>query len=57
MKILGNYHDFYLNTDVLFIGTCLEYYTLDHHCFSSLGLNWDAMLKINTGMYLFVEKV
>ena len=49
-----------------FINTCSEYYGLDlcHH-FSSPGLSWDAMLKMNgikleliseIGMYLFIEK-
>ena len=52
---MGDYHDLYLKTDVLFladvfekfINTCLEYYGLDPcHYFSSPGLSWDAMLKI-----------
>ena len=44
----------------------LEYYGVDPcHCFSSPGLNWDAMLKmtkieleliVNTDMYLSVEE-
>ena len=32
---------------MIFISTCLEYCELDPcHFFSSLGLSWDAMLKI-----------
>ena len=64
----------YLKTDVFllcdifekFIKTCLEYYCLDpSHYLSSLGLSWDAMLKM-TGIklekikdvdtHLFIEK-
>ena len=71
---MGDYHDHYLKKDVLlladvfekFIKTCLKYYELDPcHYFSSLGLRWDAMLKM-TGVklekisdidkYLFIEK-
>ena len=74
MKNMGDYHDHYLKKDVLlladvfekFIKTCLKYYELDPcHYFSSLGLRWDAMLKM-TGVklekisdidkYLFIEK-
>ena len=60
IKTLGDYHDFYLKTDVLlladvfeeFIKTCLNYYGLDPcHYFSSPGLSWDAMLKM-TGIEL-----
>ena len=60
IKNLGQYHDFYLETDVLllcdvferFVETCLNYYILDScHYFSSPGLSWVAMLKI-TGTYL-----
>ena len=49
-----------------FIKTCLKYYELDPcHYFSSLGLSWDAMLKItdvklekisDIDKYLFIEK-
>ena len=55
MKTMGDYHDHYLNKDVLllsgffekFIGTCVKNYVLDPgHYFSSPGLNWDAMLKM-----------
>ena len=54
IKTLGEYHDFYLKTDVLllcdvlekFMNTCLSYYGLDScHYFSSPGLSWDTMLK------------
>ena len=57
---MGEYHDFYLKTDVLlscdvfekFISVCLKYYGLDPcHYFSSLGLSSDAMLKM-TGIQL-----
>ena len=57
---LGEYHDFYLKTDVLllfdvfekFIKTSLKYYCLDtSHYFCSPGLSWDAMLKM-TGIKL-----
>ena len=60
MNTMGDYHDFYLKTDVLlladvfekFINTCLDYYGLDPcHYFSSPGLSWDAMLKM-TGIEL-----
>ena len=60
IKHLGEYHDFYLKTDVLllcdvferFIDVCLEYYGLDPcHYFSAPGLSWDAMLKM-TGVEL-----
>ena len=71
---MGDYHDLYLKTDVLllanvfekFISTCLDYYRLDPcHYFSSLGLSWDAMLKMirlelelisDIDMHLFIEK-
>ena len=55
MITMGDYHDFYLKTDVLllanifekFINPGLEYYGLDPcHYFSSPGLRWDAMLKM-----------
>ena len=55
MNTMGDYHDLYLKTDVLFladvfekfINTCLDYYGLDPcHYFSSPGLSWDAMLKM-----------
>ena len=55
MKIMADYHDLYLKTDVLliadvfekFIGLCLQYYGLDPcHYSSSPGISWDAMLKM-----------
>ena len=60
MNTAGDYHDLYLKTDVLlvanvfekFINTCLDYYGLHPcHYFSSVGLSWDAMLKM-TGIKL-----
>ena len=60
MKIIGDYHDLYLKTDVSlladvfekFIKTCLNYYGFDPcRYFSSPGLSWDAMLKM-TGVEL-----
>ena len=70
LKTMGEYHD----SDVLLLAdvfenfrkTCLEYYRLDPcHYFTSLGLSWDAMLKMtevnlelitDIDMYQFVEK-
>ena len=55
MKNMGDYHDHYLQKDVLllvdvfekFIDMCLKYYGLNPcHYFSSPGLSWDAMLKM-----------
>ena len=55
IKYLGEYHDFYLKTDVLllcdvfenFISLYLKNYGLDRcHYFSTPGLSWDAMLKM-----------
>ena len=55
MKNMGDYHDHYLKKDVLlladvfgtFTDTCLKFYGLDPcHYLSSLGLSWDAMLKM-----------
>ena len=63
IKNFGEYHDLYLETDVLllcdvfetFISVCLKDYSLDPcHYFSSPGLSWDAMLKM-TGIKL--EKI
>ena len=55
MNTMGDYHDLYLNTDVLlladvfekFIDMYAEYYGLDpcNNC-SSPVLSWDAMLKM-----------
>ena len=73
MKNMVDYHSHYLKKDVLFladvfekyIATCLKFYELDPcHYFSSPGLSWDAMLKMNgvklektSGIdkYLFIE--
>ena len=55
IKDMGDYHDHYLKKDVLlladvfekFTDTCLKPYGLDPcHYFGSLGLSWDAMLKM-----------
>ena len=52
---MGDYHNFYLASDVLLLAdvfenfrkTCLEYYKLDPcHYFTSPGLSWDAMLQM-----------
>ena len=74
IKNLVEYHDLYVKTDVLllcdifekFIDVCLKYYGLDPcHYFSSPGLSWSAMLKMNCAklqkidnidMHLFIEK-
>ena len=74
MKTMGDHHDLYLKTDVLlladvfekFTKTCLDYYGSNPcHYFSSLGLSWDAMLKMtqielelisDINMHLFIEK-
>ena len=71
---MGAYHEHYLRKDLLlladvfekFIDLCLKFYGLDPcHYFSSLGLSWDAMLKMtsvklekisDTDKYLFIEK-
>ena len=54
-KTMGDYHDYYLASDVLLLSdvfenfrkTCLEYYKLDPcHYFTCPGLSWDAMLKM-----------
>ena len=55
LKNMGDYHNLYLESDVLLLAdvfenfrkTCLEYYKLDPcHYFTSPGLSWDAMLKM-----------
>ena len=57
MKNMGDYHDLYLLSDLLlltdvfenFRKTCMQYYKLDPcHYFTSLGLSWDDMFKIQT---------
>ena len=54
-KTMGDYHDYYLASDVVLLAdvfenfrkTCIEYYKLDPcHYFTSPGLSWDAMLKM-----------
>ncbi|CAB4044377.1 uncharacterized transposon-derived, partial [Paramuricea clavata] len=54
MKTTRNYHDLYLETDVLLLAdvfenfrrTCMESYELDPaHYVSASGLSWDAFLK------------
>ena len=54
MKTMRDYHDLYLETDVLLLAdvfenfrrTCIESYELDPaHCVSAPGLSWDAFLK------------
>ncbi|XP_057308208.1 uncharacterized protein LOC130646086 [Hydractinia symbiolongicarpus] len=60
IKDLGEYHDIYLNTDVLLLAgvfetfreTCLRYYKLDPaHFYTTPGLTWQACLK-KTGVSL-----
>ena len=60
LQNMGEYHDLYLQTDILllvdvfenFRKTCLTYYKLDPlHYITSPGLAWDAMLKM-TGINL-----
>ena len=55
IKTMGEYHDLYLESDVLLLAdvfesfrkTCLQFYKLDPcHYFTSPGLSWDAMLKM-----------
>ena len=55
LKNMGEYHDLYLQSDILlladvfenFRNKCIEYYKLDPcHYFTSPGLSWDAMLKM-----------
>ena len=73
IKTMGEYHDLYLKSDVLLLAdvfksfrkTCLQYYKLDPcHYFTSLGLSWDAMLKMtniklelmtDVDMFQFIE--
>ena len=74
IKTMGEYHDLYLVSDMLlltdvfenFRKTCMQYYKLDpSHYFTSLGLSWDAMLKMTNiklelmtdiDMFQFIEK-
>ena len=55
LMTMGEYHDLYLESDILLLAdvfdnfrrTCLEFYKLDPcHYFTSPGLSWDAMLKM-----------
>ena len=55
IRNLGEYHDLYLESDVLLLAdvlenfrkTCLKHYKLDPcHYLTSPGLSWDAMLKM-----------
>ena len=55
LKNMGEYHDLYLQSDILLLAdvfenfrkACLEYYKLDPcHYFTSPSLAWDAMLKM-----------
>ena len=74
IKTMGEYHDLYLKSNVLLLAdvfesfrkTCLQYYKL-YPCnyFTSLCLNWDAMLKMtniklelmtDVDMFQFIEK-
>ena len=59
-ETLGDFHDIYLETDVLLLAdvfenfrkTCLKHYKLDPaHYYTSPGLSWDALLKY-TGVNL-----
>ena len=65
MKNMCDYHDHYLENDVLlladvfekFIDMCLKFYRLEHcHYFSSPGLSWDAMLKM-TGVKFIMSDI
>ena len=74
IETMGDYHDLYLKSDVILLAdvfesfrkTCLQYYKLDPcHYFTSLGLSWDAMLKMtnvklelmtNVDMFQFIKK-
>ena len=59
-----DYHDHYLNKNVS--NESIKFYKIDpSHYFSSLGLSWDAMLKLdwiklelfwNIDQHLFIEK-
>ena len=55
LESMGEYHDLYLQSDILLLAdvfemfrkTCLKFYDLDPcHYFTSPGLSWDAMLKM-----------
>ena len=65
LMTMGEYHDLYLESDVLLLAdvfenfrkTCSEFYKLDPcHYFTSPGLSWDAMLKMtNIKLELMVD--
>ena len=67
MKIMGDYHNLYIKTDVLllgdafeklFTGMCFEYYGLDPcHYFSSPGLSCDMMLKMAKVQLEFISDI
>ena len=53
---MGDYHDVYLQLDVLLLAdffekfrrTCLEFYKLDPpHYYTTPGLAWDAALRVS----------
>ena len=53
-KTIGDYHDSYLKTDVVFLAdvfqtfrkTCMDAYKLDPlHYYTAPGLSWDTLLK------------
>ena len=73
--MMEDYHKLHLKTDVLLLADifeefrnilCLEYYGLDPcHCFSSLWLRWNTILRMagfkldfisDIDMYQFIEK-
>ena len=74
IKTMDEYHNLCLGSDVLlltdvfknFRNTCMQYYKLDPcNYFTSLGLSWEAMLKMTNiklelmtdiDMYQFIEK-
>ena len=65
LKSMGEYHDLYLESDILlltdvfenFRKVCMLYYKLDPcHYFTSPGLSWDTMLKMtNIKLELMVD--
>ena len=67
MKNMGDYHNLYLQSDILLLGdvfenfrnTCMRYYKLDPcHYSTSPGLSWLKMTESisDIDMYQFVEK-
>ena len=66
IKNMGEYHDLYLQSDVLlltdvfenFRNTCMQYYGLDPcHYFTSPGLSWDAMLKMTNVKFELITDI